>query len=235
VPNVRSEAPRYRLPKFNKGALALLLLTVALTAFVSDMPVGALLRVEPGALFEGRGLWQPITANFVFPGTDIALLLGTLFAQWFFGSELEGFWGTRRYIVLVLGCGVAGYLVYALLAPVLPGLAAHGGSNAMDAAALAAYGVVFGKRELHFMGALSVRARTLAWIFLALMIIGPILRGVPWPVVIPWLVASAGAVLVTLQPWRARGDGTPDSKTGRRKPKGKASHLRVVKGEDLLN
>lgn len=231
MPNVRSEA-RFQLPRFHKGALALFLLTVALTAFVSDMPAGELLRIEPGAIFHGGGLWQPLTANFVFPGTDIGLLLGSLFAQWFFGSELEGFWGTRRYVTLVLACGTAGYLVYALLQPVIPGLLPHGGSNAMDAAALAAFGVVFGKRQLNMFGALQMRARTLAWIFLALMMVGPILRGTPWPVVIPWLVASAGAFLVTLQPWRARGDGT---ESRRKKPKGKASHLRVVKGEDLLN
>lgn len=231
MPNVRTEA-RFRLPRFHKGALGLFLLTVALTAFVSDMPVGEQLRVEPGAIFSGGGLWQPITANFVFPGTDIGLLLGTFFAQWLVGSELEAFWGTRRYVTLVLGCGIAGYLVYALLEPVIPGLMPHGGSNAMDAAALAAFGVVFGKRELDIFGVINMRARTLAWIFLPVMMIGPILRGTPWPVVIPWLVASAGAFLVTLQPWRARGDGTTPK---RPKPKGKASHLRVVKGEDLLN
>ncbi|HWB82465.1 MAG TPA: rhomboid family intramembrane serine protease [Nannocystaceae bacterium] len=229
---VRTESPRFALPRFHKGALGLFLLTVALTAFISDMPVGELLRIQPGAIFSGGGLWQPITANFVFPGTDIGLLLGTLFAQWFFGSELEGFWGTRRYVTLVLGCGIAGYLVYALLQPVIPGLLPHGGSNAMDAAALTAFAVVFGKRQLNMFGALQMSARTLAAIFLALMIVGPILRGTPWPVVIPWLVASAGAFLVTAQPWRARGDGTTPK---RPKSKGKASHLRVVKGEDLLN
>ncbi len=230
-----SEPPRTRLPRFTKGALALFLTTLALTAFISDMPAGTLLRVEPGALFEGRGLWQPITANFVFPSTDIGLLLGTFAIQWFFGSRLEEFWGTRRYVTLVLGCGIAGFLVYALLSPVIPGLLPHGGSNAMDAAALTAYAIVFGKTEVNFMGALPVRARVLALILLGMLVVGPLLRGTPWPVAIPWVVAIAGAALVTLQPWRAQGRGKPGGDAKRRKPKAKPSHLHVVKGEDLLN
>jgi membrane associated rhomboid family serine protease len=234
VPSVRSDPPRFQLPRFHKGALALFLLTVGLTAFISDQPAGALMRVQPGALLHGQGLWQPLTANFVFPDIDVGLVLGTLLMQWFIGSQLEEYWGTRRYVTLVLGCGVAGYLVYALLSTVIPAVP-HGGSTAMDLAAGTAYGVVFGKRELHLFGAATLRARTLAAILVGMGVLGPLLRGAPWPVAIPWLVAIAGALLVTLQPWRATGGGTGDRKPKRSKPRGKPSHLHVVKGEDLLN
>jgi membrane associated rhomboid family serine protease len=234
VPNVRTASPRFQLPRFTKGALALFLLTVALTAFIGDQPAGALLRVEPGALLHGRGLWQPLTANFVFPEGGVGLVLGTLMTQWFIGSTLEAYWGTRRYVLLVLGCGTAGYLVYALLTPLLPALP-HGGATAMDVAAVTAWGAVYGKQEFSLLGAVALRARTIAAIFVGMFMLGPMLRGEPWPLAIPGLVAIAGALLVTLQPWRAAGGGTGDRKPKRNKPRGKPSHLRVVKGEDLLN
>ncbi|MBX7084078.1 MAG: rhomboid family intramembrane serine protease [Nannocystaceae bacterium] len=218
------------LPRFGKGSLALLLLTLAATAILSDQPLGTALRLQPGSLLRGEGVWQPLTANFVYPGDGVGLVIGTLFVQWFFGSPLEAFWGTRRYLVLMIGAGTAGYLVYALLAPVLPPVE-HGGSNAMDLAALTAFAVVFGKQELSLLGAVNMRGRTLAGILVVLGVVGPLGRGAQWPVVVPWLVSIAIALLVTLQPWRGRGEGGG----GRKRAKAKPSHLRVVPKDELLN
>lgn len=229
----RTATPRWRdfLPRFERGALALFALTLALTALVGDQPIGAMLRVQPGALLHGGGLWQPLTANFVFPGDSVGLVIGTLFSQWLFGSDLERFWGTRRYLTLVVGAGTAGYLVYALLSPWLPELE-HGGSSGFDLAAIAAYGVVFGKRELTLFGAANFRGRTLAIILVLLGLVGPVLRGASWATPIPWVISVAIAVLVTTQPWRGRGDR--DGSPRKPKRKSKATHLKVVPKE-LLN
>ncbi|MBK6921967.1 MAG: rhomboid family intramembrane serine protease [Deltaproteobacteria bacterium] len=229
----RTASPSWRdfLPRFERGAMALFALTLALSALVGDRPLGAMLRVQPGALLSGAGLWQPFTANFVFPGDGVGLVIGTLFSQWLFGSDLERFWGTRRYVTLVLSAGTAGYLAYALVSPWLPELE-HGGSSGFDLAAIAAYGVVFAKRELSLFGAATFRGRTLAIILVLLGLIGPVMRGASWTTPIPWLISVGIALLVTTQPWRRRGDR--DGTT--RKPRGKAkpSHLKVVPKE-LLN
>lgn len=211
--------------------MALFALTLALSALVGDRPLGAMLRVQPGALLSGAGLWQPLTANFVFPGDGAGLVMGTLFSQWVFGSHLERFWGTRRYVTLVLSAGTAGYLAYALLSPWLPEIE-HGGSSGFDLAAIAAFGVVFAKHELSPFGAQRIRGRTLALILVPLGLIGPVLAGASWATPIPWLISVGIALLVTTQPWRRRGDR--DGTT--RKPRGKAkpSHLKVVPKE-LLN
>lgn len=220
------------LPKFNRGALALFVLTVAATALVGDQPLGEALRLHPGALVTGAGIWQPLTANFVFPADAVGLVLGTLFLQWFVGSQLEEFWGTRKYVTLVLGCGTAGYLVYALVSPWLPQVV-HGGSTAMDLAAITAFGIVAGKRQLSLLGAVTLQARTLAMILVALGVLGPLARGAQWPVVIPWLVSIVGAWLTTTQPWRRgnTGGGGRSAQTPSKRPKAKPSHLRVVKDE----
>jgi len=225
------------LPRFNRGALGIFAVTALLTALVGDRPLADQLRLQPGELLTGQGLWQPFTANFVYPEGDAGFLLGTFLIQWFFGSQLEGFWGTRRYLVLVLSCGTLGYLAYALLSPVLPAVP-HGGATAMDLAALTAFGVVFGTRMMSMLGALSIRARTLAAILVGVGVIAPLLRGAPWPIVVPWLVAIAGALLWTVQPWRRAGDSgrVTRPKTGSKKSKTRAKHLRVVdRDPEMLN
>lgn len=224
------------LPKFRPGALALVVLTIAATAIVGDQPLGDALRLHPGALVSGGGLWQPITANFVFPATSVGFVIGTLLIQWFVGSQLEGFWGTRKYVTLVLGCGIAGFLVYALVSPYVPAVV-HGGSTAMDVAALTAFGVVYGAREMPLFGAVVLKARTIAMILIFINAVVPILRGQPWPLAIPWFVAIAGGWLATAQPWRRGGTARrSSSSTPRSAPKKRAkpSHLKVVK-DDLPN
>lgn len=226
------------LPKFHRGALALFGLTVAATALVGDQPLGDALRLNPGALLVGEGFWQPLTANFVFPADSVGLVIGCLFVQWFIGSRLEEFWGTRKYLTLLIGCGTAGFLVYALLSPWLPSFP-HGGSLAMDLAAVTAFGIVFGKRELSLVGAVTLKARTLAIILVVVSVLGPLARGAPWPFVIPWIVAIAGSWLATTQPWRrgvTGGGGSSRAAQKKAKPRAKAkpSHLHVVK-DDLPN
>lgn len=226
------------LPKFHRGALAIFLITAAATGIVGDQPLGDALRLHPGALLSGAGIWQPFTANFVFPAESVGFLIGTLFVQWFFGSALEEFWGTRKYLLLVVGCGTAGYLVAALLSPGLPAVV-HCGSTGIDLATLTAYGLVYRKRMLAVMGVVPVKASTLVLILVPVLVLSPLLRGAPWPLLIPWLVAITGAWLATAQPWRrgAGGSGGGTTRTVARKPKAnraKPSHLRVVK-DDLPN
>ncbi len=223
------------LPKFRRGAFGILLVAGILSAFLADQPVAAHLLLTPGLVIGGENLWSPITANFIFPDGELGYLLGTLFVQWFIASELEGFWGMRKYLVLVIGCGVAGYLASVALAPFVPAVAATtlGGTTAIDLAALAAYAVVYGKRPTRLFGVLPLSSRGLAILVIVLYVLGPLARGAPWPIALPWLVAILGAVLVTTQPWRRLRDS---GKLGGSKRKKRKSHLRVVpRDPHLLN
>ena len=154
--------------------------------------------------------------------------------QWLLAGALEAFWGTRRYIMLALGCGVAGYLVTALLAFVIPAIqpVAMGGATTMDLAAVVAYGVMFGKRPLHIGGFLPLSSRGLAIAIAVVAVLSPLARGTPWPVVLPWVVSMLTALIITTQPWRRLGNS---GKLGGGKRR-KASHLKVVRPErKLLN
>ncbi len=223
---------RASLPPFGRGALSLFITTAVVTAVFGDQAIGDALRLQPGLLLQGGGLWQPLTANFVFPEGRAEMLAGTLLMQWFIGSQLERFWGTKRYLLVLLGCGTLGFLAYALISPWVAAIP-HGGSTAIDLSAAAAYGVVFGKRELALPGGVALRSRTLAMILVGAGLLVPLLRGASWSLVVPWVVAIVASLVLAKAPWRDRERGEGPR---RKKPRGKASHLRVVKqDQELLN
>jgi len=224
-----------RLPRFRRGAFALFLITVLATMMLSDQPLGAQLVLDPGGVASGSGLWQPLTANFVFPEGRVTLVFGTLLVQWFLAGYLEDYWGTRKYLTLVIGCGLAGYVAAVLLALGLPAVAATimGGSTPMDLAAVVGFGVLMGKRPLALGGIISVSGRSLALFIAILSVISPLLRGEPWPLVVPGIVAMVTALLVVTQPWRRLGKS---GKLGGRSQRKRAAHLRVIRPDDeLLN
>lgn len=222
------------LPKFGRGSFALFLTVAVVSVLLADRPPAAYLLLTPNAVLSDIAVWQPLTANLIYPDGSLGLLFGTLIIQWFLGSELEHFWGTRKYLVLVAACGVTGHLA-SVLAGALSQTAAMtpvGGATAMDLAAVTAFGVVFGKRPLRLLGAIPLSSRGLAILVIALSLLSPLARGAPWPVVLPWLVAIAAALLVTTQPWRRLRDS---GKLGGRKRKRKRkSHLRVVEPDPKL-
>lgn len=202
---------------------------------LADQPIAEQLVLHPGEVLKGRGLWQPVTANFLFPEGRVAMVVGTILVQWFLAGALEGHWGTRKYLTLVIGCGVAGHAASVVLALFVPAVAAVpvAGATAMDLAAVVAFGAFMGARPLAVGGVLPLSGRTLAIIIAVLSIVSPLARGAPWPVVVPLLVSMLVALLVVTQPWRRVRKSGKVRGRGRKK---QAAHLRVIRPDDeLLN
>lgn len=224
-----------RLPRFRRGALAVFLVTVLATMLLADMPLGRSLVLDPGGVTRGQGLWQPLTANFIYPADQVGLVFGTLLVQWFIGGTLEDFWGTRKYLVLIIGSGLVGYVAAVLLALGVDAVASTtlGGSSPMDLAAVVAFGVFMGKRPLSLAGVVTFSGRAFAIFICVMSVASPLLRGAPWPVVVPGIVAMITALLVVTQPWRRL---RKSGKVGGRSRKKRAAHLRVIRPDDeLLN
>ena len=224
-----------RLPRFRRGAFGLFLTTVLTTVMLTDQPIAQQLVLNPGGVIGGEGVWQPLTANVIFPDGQVALLFGTLMVQWFLAGVLEDYWGTRKYLTLVIGCGIAGYVASVLLALGVDAVATTpvGGSTPMDLAAVVAFGAFMGKKPLALGGVLTVSGRGLATFVVVLSVISPLLRGAPWPIVVPGVVAALTALLVTTQPWRRL---RKSGKLGGRRRGKRAAHLRVIRPDDeLLN
>lgn len=210
------------LPRFGRGALIYFLVIALLNMIVADQPLAAHLTLGPA--FAAGEPWQPLTAAFLFPDGRQVGVLGTLLVQWILGSPLERRWGTARYLGLCIGAGVFGHLVLALLGLALPAALALpvGGSIPGDMAAVVAFGVIFGRRQFDLFGVFPFTGRALAGLAAGLSLVAPLLRGDPWPMIVPTAAAMLLALVVVARPWRRR----PAS--GKLPKKRKRDHLRVV-------
>ncbi|WP_146661819.1 hypothetical protein [Enhygromyxa salina] len=230
------------LPRFRRGAFALFALTFFVTMLLGDRSsVAGWFTLQPDELLAGRHWWTPATALFHYPeGLGLLGLVWTLTIQWVMGSRLEGFWGTTRYLVMVLVAGVVGYAGAVALAAVMPATAAldYAGPGPIDTACAVAFAWVFARERMR-VGSAEISPLLIAGIAAPLSVtFAPLVAlaaGTPiaqtWPAAVPGLLAAAVATLF-VQPWRKRENS---GKVGRTKPRGQ-THLRVVRTpEDMLN
>lgn len=226
-------------PRFRRGAFFLFVTVFAVSLLVGDRPLAGELALRPLQFASGEGLWAPLTAGFLFPDAQMAALAFTLLVQWFFGSPLEGFWGTRRYVAMVLTSVVVGYAatgVLALWVPAVAAVSAISGATPLDLASTTAFGVVFAKEDYHLFGMHPIKGRVLAAFTVLLVLALPVARAgglSAWPVLLPSVFAVLVALLFVTQPWRRKGKS---GNIGGRKKRKNAPHLRVVRGaDDMLN
>lgn len=121
--NFRSQfrnAPRMRmgLPQLTPVVKRLLIINVAV--FVSSFmirPLGEFFftwfSVYPASLMLSLQLWRPITYQFLHGG--LWHILFNMLVLYFLGSTLERHWGSKKFLVFYLGCGIVGGLLYPLL------------------------------------------------------------------------------------------------------------------------
>ncbi|MFO7565923.1 MAG: rhomboid family intramembrane serine protease [Enhygromyxa sp.] len=228
------------LPRFRAGAFALFALTFMVSMLLGDRGATAdALTLEPGLVLEGREWWTPLTTALRYPeGLGLLGLLWTLVIQWMLGSRLEGFWGTTRYLIMVLIAAVIGYAATLGLAIAVPEAKtlSFGGAAPLDVAAAVAFGFVFA-RERMTLGSASVPPLAVAGVAGALALVFPLVVALAaqipaaqaWPTLIPGVVAGLVAT-VFVQPWRKR---EKSGKVGRDEQR---AHLRVVRTpDDMLN
>ena len=216
------------LPRFHRGGFWLFVVAAAASALLSDHPLAEQLLLN-NHFAADLALWQPLSAVVLFPDGQLAGLVGTLLLPWFFGGHLEAQWGTPRYLTFIILSAVTGYLALALLGLAVPLALAvpTGGTLPADLAAVVGFGVVFGRQPVQLFGALPISGRGLAALVVALMLAGPLLRGL-WPHTIPTAVAAAVALGLA---WRWRtppSSGKVAARAGGRKPNQRRDHLRVV-------
>ena len=218
------------LPRFRAGAFWLFVLTFVASVLLGDQAVGAQLRFDPVAVAAMDGIWRPFSGVFTYPETALGGVALTLVVQWYIGGRLEEFWGTRRYVVLVLGAATFGYAVTAAVVWFVPAAAfPTSGATPLDVATLTAFGVVFGRTTYSLPGvAAPLSGRALALFMAIPVLIVPMLSGTArgWGLAVPSGVALV-VTAVVLQPWRRR------DKAGTL-PKRRPDHLRLVRGPDDL-
>jgi hypothetical protein len=228
------------LPRFRRGAFALFALGFSVTMLLGDRSTLPL-SLRPSELLAGHEWWTPVTALVRAPeGLGMLALLWTLLVQWVVGSRLEGFWGTARYLIMVLVAGLVGHAAAIGLALAVPatGSLSYSGTGPLDTAAVVAFAWVFASERIE-LGSASLPTVRVAAVLAPITIGFPMLVAVvagtavasAWPTLVPGIVAAAVAT-VFVQPWRRR---EKSGKVARESRPGQP-HLRVVRTvDDLLN
>lgn len=227
------------LPRFRAGAFWIFALVFVTTLLLGDQAfVAESFPLDPKRVIEGELLWSPLTANLVDSGAFFGGVLLTLLIQWFLGGPLEGFWGTKKYLLLVIPAAIFGYALTAALAfatPIYAELGPISGPLALNVATLTAFTVVFGKTPYRpFEIGAPLKGWMVGGMALLLLFSIPLFERVHWATLTPAVGAALVALLVTTQPWRgAKKSGKVARSKGRSKER---SHLRLVKdADDLLN
>jgi len=63
-------------------------------------------------------LWRLISYQFLHDPNNVVHILYNMIGLYFLGSTLERHWGSKKFLIFYLGCGVAGGLFYMLLVAV---------------------------------------------------------------------------------------------------------------------
>lgn len=110
---------------------------------------GLLLLLTPGKL--GSFLWQPLTYAFI-ETSPLGIMFGAIII-WSIGGWLEGVWGSRRMLLVALGCAALAGLLTAVVGvlgvPVAP---AYAGGTVMATVLWVAYGLTIGRGQTNFWG-----------------------------------------------------------------------------------
>lgn len=151
----------------------LLALYVGVFAFQCLNEVYLRTPVEGWLALTGPGLrsgwlWQVFTYQFLH--ADLLHILFNGIAFWWLGRFAEQVLGQNRFLLLLLGGGVAGGILQGLLMVLFPahfGTMVYGASAGV-AALFAFFALVQGEAEVRLYFVLPVKARTLLWISLAI-------------------------------------------------------------------
>lgn len=140
-------------------------LQVVLESIVKQ-PVSSYLSLVPANFLFDYHIWQSVTYMFLH-SLQVTHILFNMLMLWFFGSEIEQAWGSRKFLIYYLFTGVGAALIYCLgmalyayftgdtrqlMIPVV------GASGALFGVMLA-YGILFGDRTIYFFMLFPMKAR----------------------------------------------------------------------------
>ena len=176
-----------------------LTLTVVTSLSVALVSRHVLPLFELGALVPDRVLhgqvWRLVTWSVIEPG-PIALLFGCLLLYWF-GRDLAGQWGSRRFLAVYFGVALvaaAGTCIVAVLDPALLEQR-YVGSWPLAEAITVAWGLWFPDRVIRIYFVIPIRGTVLAWGTIVITVVFAIYSG--WDHYVPNLLAE-GAMLAWL-------------------------------------
>ncbi|HUW17970.1 MAG TPA: rhomboid family intramembrane serine protease [Sedimentisphaerales bacterium] len=201
---------RMRFPKPSTVVMRLLIINVGVfIGAVLIKPLGPFIydwfQLDGRSLFRALQLWRLVTYQFLHDPQFVAHIFFNMLGLYFLGPTLERHWGSKRFLMFYLGCGVAGGLFYLLLVAVgfLPGLPMVGASGAI-LGMLAACAILF-PQFVVFIFLFPVPIRVAAVGFTVIYILTLVTRGQNAGGDAAHLAGmAAGAFYVVSERWRTR-------------------------------
>lgn len=139
--------------------------------------------VRYGALFPVGSyffeLWQPFTYMFLHAGFSHVLF--NMFALWMFGIQLEHQWGSKKFLIYYIVCGLGGAAAHMIISPLMGGganIPLVGASGAIFGV-LAAFGLMFPDQMIYFYFLFPVKAKYFVVGYMALEVISEFGGGTP--------------------------------------------------------
>ena len=97
-------------------------------------------------------IWQPFT--YMFMHADLSHLFFNMFALWMFGTTMENFWGTKRFVVYYLLCGLGAGLITMFLP-----MSHTVGASAAVYGLLLAFGMTFPNEYIYLYFLMPIKAK----------------------------------------------------------------------------
>jgi len=144
---------------------------IAGNLLVSGQPLSHFLNVwfALNPLAEGANfqVWQLITYQFMHGG--FGHIFFNMFALWMFGMEIENNWGSKKFLIYYLLCGVVAGLFQLFLTPLLGSMPAItiGASGAVYGV-LIAFALMFPDRPIYLYFLLPIKAKYLVGFLIVL-------------------------------------------------------------------
>lgn len=97
--------------------------------------------------------WQPLT--YMFMHGNFEHLFFNMFSLWMFGATLENVWGTKRFLIYYLACGIGAGLINMLI----PGFHVSVGASGAIYALLLAFGMMFPNEYIYLYFLVPIKTK----------------------------------------------------------------------------
>jgi len=111
-------------------------------------------------LGDGFEIWQLITYQFMHGG--FSHILFNMFSLWMFGMEIENEWGSKKFLIYYILCGIGAGIFHLLLSPVLgTGAAPTIGASGAIFGVMIAFALMFPDRYIFLYFFIPIKAKYL--------------------------------------------------------------------------
>ncbi|HCA43760.1 MAG TPA: rhomboid family intramembrane serine protease [Bacteroidetes bacterium] len=129
--------------------------------YLALMPIG-----------EGFMPWQLFTYMFLH-GSFMHIFMN-MFVLWMFGFELENIWGSKKFLIYYLSCGVAAGMANEIIAPFLTDVGPTVGASGAIYGILAAFAYLFPNRPIYIYFLFPIKAKYVILLYMAIDLINVI-------------------------------------------------------------